>query len=45
VIFAQLVCSVLLDQSGVLYREHHLSPGWIAGVIVLGTGVAMVGFF
>jgi bacterial/archaeal transporter family-2 protein len=45
VIFGQLVCSVLLDHFGVLYREHHLSTGRIAGVVLLGTGVAMVRFF
>jgi bacterial/archaeal transporter family-2 protein len=45
VIFGQLVCSVLLDHFGVLYREHGLSAGRIAGVILLGVGVAMVRFF
>jgi transporter family-2 protein len=45
VIFGQLVCSVLLDHFGVLYREHQLSAGRIAGVVMLGTGVAMVRFF
>ena len=45
VIFGQLVCSVLLDHFGVLYRELGLSTGRIAGVIVLGAGVAMVRFF
>ena len=44
-IFGQLVCSVLLDHFGVLYREHQLSAGRIAGVVMLGTGVAMVRFF
>ena len=39
VIFGQLVCSVLLD------REHGLSTGRVAGVIMLGAGVAMVRFF
>jgi transporter family-2 protein len=45
VIFGQLVCSVLLDHFGVLYREHGLSTGRIAGVIMLGAGVALVRFF
>ena len=45
VIFGQLVCSVLLDHYGVLYREHGLSAGRIAGVVLLGTGVALVRFF
>jgi len=45
VIFGQLVCPVLLDHYGVLYREHGLSAGRIAGVVLLGTGVALVRFF
>jgi bacterial/archaeal transporter family-2 protein len=45
VIFGQLVCSVLLDHFGVLYREHALNPGRIAGVVLLGAGVALVRFF
>ncbi len=45
VIFGQLVCSVLLDHFGVLYREHQLSVPRAAGVVLLGAGVAMVRFF
>ena len=45
VIFGQLLCSVLLDHFGVLYREHGLSAGRIVGVLLLGTGVALVRFF
>jgi bacterial/archaeal transporter family-2 protein len=45
VIFGQLVCSVLLDHFGVLYREHHLNAGRFAGVVLLGAGVALVRFF
>ncbi len=45
VIFGQLVCSVLLDHFGVLYRAHALNPGRIAGVVLLGAGVALVRFF
>ncbi len=45
VIFGQIVCSVLLDHYGVLYREHQLSAGRVAGVVLLGTGVALVRFF
>jgi transporter family-2 protein len=45
VIFGQLLCSVLLDHFGVLYREHGLSAGRIAGVLLLGVGVALVRFF
>ena len=45
VIFGQLVCAVLLDHFGVLYREHELSAGRAAGVVLLAAGVAMVRFF
>jgi len=45
VIFGQLVCSVVLDHYGVLYREHALSTGRIAGVVLLAAGVALVRFF
>jgi bacterial/archaeal transporter family-2 protein len=45
VIFGQLLCSVVLDHFGVLYREHSLSAGRIAGVVLLGAGVVLVRFF
>jgi len=45
VIFGQLVCSVLLDHFGVLYREHQLSAGRAAGVVLLAAGVGLVRFF
>ncbi|HEY7017035.1 MAG TPA: DMT family transporter [Gaiellaceae bacterium] len=45
VIFGQLLCSVLLDHFGVLYKEHGLSLGRVAGVVLLGAGVALVRFF
>jgi bacterial/archaeal transporter family-2 protein len=45
VIFGQLLCSVLLDHFGVLYAEHGLSAGRVAGVVLLGAGVALVRFF
>src|ERR687888_172035 len=45
VIFGQIVCSVVLDHYGVLYREHGLSAGRIAGVVLLGAGVALVRFY
>jgi transporter family-2 protein len=45
VIFGQLLCSVLLDHFGVLYREHHLNVGRLAGVVLLAAGVALVRFF
>jgi transporter family-2 protein len=45
VIFGQLVCSVALDHFGVLYKEHGLSAGRIAGVLLLAAGVALVRFF
>ena len=45
VIFGQLLCSVVLDHFGVLYREQSLSAGRISGVILLGAGVILVRFF
>jgi transporter family-2 protein len=45
VIAGQLVCSVLLDHFGVLYREHQVNVGRVAGVVLLGAGVALVRFF
>ena len=45
VIFGQLVCAVLLDHFGVLYREHQLSAGRATGVVLLAAGVALVRFF
>ena len=45
VIFGQLFCSVMLDYFGVLYKEHALSPGRIAGVALLAVGVVLVRFF
>ena len=44
-IFGQLLCSVLLDHFGVLYKEHGLTAGRIAGVALLAAGVALVRFF
>jgi bacterial/archaeal transporter family-2 protein len=45
VIFGQLLCSVVLDHFGVLYKEHSLSVGRLAGVALLGAGVVLVRFF
>ena len=45
VIFGQLLSSVLLDHFGVLYREHHVNAGRIAGMVLLGAGVALVRLF
>ncbi|MGB2874699.1 MAG: DMT family transporter [Gaiellaceae bacterium] len=45
VIFGQLLCAVVLDHFGVLYRQHQLSAGRFAGVVLLGAGVALVRFF
>ena len=45
VIFGQLLCSVVLDHFGVLYKEHSLSTGRLAGVVLLAAGVALVRFF
>jgi transporter family-2 protein len=44
-ILGQLVCSVVLDHFGVLYREHQLNAGRIAGIALLAAGVALVRFF
>ena len=45
VIFGQILCSVVLDHYGVLYKEQALSPGRIAGIALLAAGVALVRFF
>ena len=45
VIFGQLLCSVVLDHFGVLYREHPLNAGRIAGVALLAGGIALVRIF
>jgi transporter family-2 protein len=45
VVLGQLTCSMMLDHFGVLYREHHLNAGRIAGVLLLGAGVALVRLF
>ena len=45
VIFGQLLCSVVLDHFGVLYKEHSLSAGRLAGVVLLAAGVVLVRFF
>jgi transporter family-2 protein len=45
VIFGQLLCSIVLDHYGLLYREHQLNAGRIAGVLLLAGGVALVRFF
>jgi bacterial/archaeal transporter family-2 protein len=46
VIAGQTVTSVVIDQYGwVGFKEHHLSPGRIAGVVLVAGGVALVRFF
>jgi transporter family-2 protein len=45
VIFGQLLCSAVLDHFGVLYKEHSLSAGRLAGVVLLATGVVLVRLF
>jgi bacterial/archaeal transporter family-2 protein len=45
VIFGQLLCSVVLDHYGVLYREHSLNAGRLVGVALLAAGVALVRFY
>src|SRR2546426_12754288 len=44
-IFGQILCSVGLDHYGVLYKEHSLSAGRLAGVVLLAVGVALVRFY
>jgi transporter family-2 protein len=41
----QLLCSVVLDHFGVLYREHSLSAGRLGGVVLPAVGVALVRFY
>ncbi len=42
VIFGQLVCSALLDRFGVLFHRHDLTPGRLAGIVLVATGVVLV---
>ena len=45
VVGGQLLCSVVLDHFGVLYKEHSLSAGRLAGVVLLAAGVVLVRSF
>jgi transporter family-2 protein len=44
VIFGQLVCSALLDRYGLLFHRHDLTPGRIAGIVLVAAGVTLVRF-
>ncbi|MHB8644107.1 MAG: DMT family transporter, partial [Gaiellaceae bacterium] len=46
VVAGQTVASVVVDQYGwVGFKVHHASPGRIAGIVLVGAGVALVRFF
>lgn len=46
IVAGQSVASVLADQFGwVGFKEHHASPGRIAGMVLVAGGVALVRFF
>ena len=46
IILGQTVASVLVDQYGwVGFKEHHASPGRLAGVLLVGVGVVLVRAF
>ena len=46
IIFGQTLASVLVDEFGwVGFKEHHLSPGRLAGVVLVGVGVVLVRAF
>jgi transporter family-2 protein len=43
IIFGQTLTSVLADQFGwVGFKEHHATPGRLAGVVLVGVGVVLV---
>ena len=46
VIFGQALASALIDQFGwVGFKEHHLTPGRAAGIVLVGVGIAFVRLF
>jgi bacterial/archaeal transporter family-2 protein len=46
IIFGQTLASVLVDQFGwVGFKEHHASPGRLAGVVLVAVGVVLVRAF
>ena len=46
IIFGQTVASALVDQFGwVGFREHHATPGRLAGIALVATGVVLVRAF
>ena len=46
IIAGQTTASVLVDQFGwVGFKEHHLSPGRIAGIALVAVGIALVRLF
>jgi len=46
VVAGQMIASVVVDQYGLVgFPERHISPGRIAGIVLVGSGVALVRFF
>jgi bacterial/archaeal transporter family-2 protein len=46
IVFGQTLASVLVDQFGwVGFKEHHASPGRLAGVVLVAAGVVLVRAF
>ena len=46
VVAGQSVASLLIDQFGwVGFKEHHISPGRVAGMALVASGVALVRIF
>jgi bacterial/archaeal transporter family-2 protein len=46
VVAGQMIASVVVDEYGwVGFPERHISPGRIAGIVLVGSGVALVRYF
>jgi transporter family-2 protein len=42
IILGQLVCSALFDRFGILFQRQDLTPGRLAGIVLVAAGVALV---
>lgn len=43
VIAGQMICSLILDQFGLIgFAQHQLNPGRIVGIVLLISGVALI---
>jgi transporter family-2 protein len=42
VILGQLVCSALFDRFGILFQRQDLTPGRVAGIVLVAAGVGLV---